>query len=234
MLRLLDENLWVAEQPLRYMGLMVGTRMTLIRLQEGELAVISPIRIDKATDAEIRSVGRVAHIIIPNLYHSLNAASCKARYPKAVLWAVPGLQAKRPDLVIDQTIDTVTCPWPGLQPLFFNGFRTLGFNGFDILNECVFLHGASRTLILTDTAFHFDESFPALTRLTMGIIGGYKRLQPSLLEKVASERETVRRSIEQVLGWDFDRVIMAHGSVIESQGKERLRKGYEQFLGQPL
>jgi hypothetical protein len=30
--------------------------------------------------------------------------------------------------------------------------------------------------------------------------------------------------------WDFERVIMAHGSIIEQDGKEKLKKGYESFL----
>jgi hypothetical protein len=44
MLREIDEGIWVAEQPLRYLGLSVGTRMTVVRLANRELAVISPIQ----------------------------------------------------------------------------------------------------------------------------------------------------------------------------------------------
>lgn len=32
MLKILDRDLWVAEFPFRYLGLNVGTRMTVIRL----------------------------------------------------------------------------------------------------------------------------------------------------------------------------------------------------------
>ena len=39
MLRNIDQNIWVAEQPLRYFGLSIGTRMTVIRFTNGELAV---------------------------------------------------------------------------------------------------------------------------------------------------------------------------------------------------
>ena len=47
MLKEVDTNIWVAEQKLKYLGLQVGTRMTIIRLNNGELVVISPIKIDK-------------------------------------------------------------------------------------------------------------------------------------------------------------------------------------------
>jgi len=84
---------------------------------------------------------------------------------------------------------------------------------------------------LTDTAFHFDETFPFITQLTMRVIGGYKKLEPSILEKLAiREKQKVKNSIQTVLKWNFERVIVAHGSIIDNQGKEKLRKGYNWAL----
>ncbi len=83
-------------------------------------------------------------------------------------------------------------------------------------------------MILTDIAFHFDESFPFTTQLMMKLIGGYKKLEPSILEKLAiREKQKVKNSIQKLLEWDFERVIVAHGSIVENQGKEKLTKGYE-------
>ncbi|MGB3299764.1 MAG: hypothetical protein WBA76_15970 [Phormidesmis sp.] len=42
-LREIDKDIWVIEQPLRYFGLSVGTRMTVVRLTNCKLAIISPI-----------------------------------------------------------------------------------------------------------------------------------------------------------------------------------------------
>jgi hypothetical protein len=236
MLREIDRDIWVAEQPLRYFGLSVGTRMTVIRLINRELVVISPVQVSDTILSQLGELGTVKHIIAPNLYHYLFAANFKAFYPNATFWATPGLEVKKPDLLIDQIIKSgANDLWSGIEYVFFDGFRTLGLNGFDSLNECVFFHAVSRTLILTDTAFHFDESFPILTQLATRVLGGYKSLSPSLLERVATtEKEKVRKSVEQVLGWDFERVIMAHGSIIEQNGKEKFKQGYEQFLGKSV
>lgn len=232
MLRELDRNIWVAEQPLSYLGLSVGTRMTIVRLESDELLVISPIQPSGSMLTQLRELGTVQNIIAPNLYHYLFAAEFKQRYPNATFWAVPGLDQKKPELAIDRVIeDTTNMLWPGLDHLLFFGFRTLGLSGFDPLNECVFFHRASRTLILTDAAFHFDESFPMVTQLVTRVIGGYKRLSPSVLEKIATiDTAKVRTSVEQILMWDFDRVIMAHGSIVEKGGKEKFKLGYDQFL----
>jgi hypothetical protein len=236
MLREVDQDIWVAEQPFQYFGLSVGTRMTVIRLAHRQLAVISPIQVNDALVNHLAELGTVKHIISPNLYHYLFAADFKTFYSNATFWATSGLENKKPDLLIDKIIESDTnYQWNGIEHVFFDGFRTLGFNGFDSLNECVFFHAVSRTLILTDTAFHFDESFPLLTQLATRVLGGFKNLSPSLLERIATtEKEKVKESVKRILDWDFDRVIMAHGSVIERNGKEKFKQGYERFLGQSI
>ncbi|NJL48031.1 MAG: DUF4336 domain-containing protein [Leptolyngbyaceae cyanobacterium SM2_5_2] len=233
LLRNVDRNLWVAEQPLRYFGLGIGTRMTVIQLASNELVVISPIQVSEVLVSELNGLGIVSHIIAPNLYHHLYAAEFKAAYPAATFWAPARLRVKRPELNIDQLIVAdAGSPWPGLEYLFFDGFKTLGPSGPAALDEWVFFHTDSRTLILTDTAFCFDENFPWLTQLLTKLGGGYKSLSPSLLERVATtQKDLVKASVEQVLRWNFDRVIVAHGSVVEHSGKEQFKRGYETFLG---
>jgi hypothetical protein len=232
MLRNIDKNIWVAEQPLKYFGLSVGTRMTVIALANQELVVISPIKVNDTIVNQLNDIGNVRHIIAPNLYHYLFAANFKALYPQAIFWATPGLEIKKPELLIDKVINTNKQNLlNGIDCLLFDGFKTLSLAGFDSLNECVFLHTESKTLILTDTAFHFDDSFPLITQFAARLIGGYKTLSPSLLEKIATEdKEKVKQAVQKVLTWDFDRVIMAHGSIIENGGKEKFKQGYELFL----
>jgi hypothetical protein len=236
MIKELDRNIWVSEQPLRYFGLNVGTRMTIIRLSHGELAIISPIQPTPEMVAQLGKLGEVGHIIAPNLYHYLFAEDFKKLYPKALFWATSGLKLKKPNYSIDRIIaNDEGVLWNGLEHMFFDGFKTLDLRGFVPLNEWVFFHSLTRTLILTDAAFNFDESFPALTQFAARLIGGYKNLSPSLLERVATtEKERVRRSVEKILNWDFERVIMAHGSIVEENAKQQLKLGYEDFLGKPI
>lgn len=232
-LRQIDTDIWVAEQPLQYFGLSVGTRMTVIRLANRDLAVISPIQLDDVLSSQLDNLGILRHIIAPNLYHYLFADDCKKHYPNATFWAAPGLDIKKPELAIDRIIPGYTGSLADeLEYVLFDGFRTLGLSGYDAVNECVFFHRASRTLILTDTAFHFDESFSAIVQLATKVLGGYKNLSPSLLERIATtDKKQVKQSASKVLAWDFERVIMAHGSIIEHNGKQQFKAGYERFLG---
>lgn len=252
MLRAIDTDIWVAEQPLKYFGLEVGTRMTVIRLNDDRLMVISPIRTDEALIHQLNQLGDVGYIVVPNLYHHLFVAQFKQIYPNAELWATPGLEQKCPDLLIDQIIGELTSQsqrveqsskrsdrtsqlLDGIEFAMVTGFNTLDIKGYSPLNEWVFFHAKSRTLIVTDLAFNFDINSSLTTQLVAKLLGGYKQLRPSLLEKIATQdKDGVKKSIQQILTWDFERVIMAHGSILEQDGKRQFQLGYEWFLGMSL
>ncbi len=240
-LQQLAPDLWIANQPLRFMGLSVGTRMTVIRLADGRLVVISPIALTPELTTQLDCLGSVAYQIAPNCYHHLFAQPFQQQYPQAEFWGAIGLQEKRPDLKIEHVI-TAEAGEIGTDILYrqFSGLNVPGTNLSclgkpDPINELVFYHKPSRTLIITDIAFHFDETNAWETRLAGKLIGGYKALQPTLLEKWSlTDRTLVERSIRAVLEWDFERVIMAHGSILETNGKAMLKAGYEWLLDTPL
>ena len=224
----IDSDVWVAQQPLTYFGLSIRTRMTVVRLKSNELVIISPIRLEQTVVEQLNRVGQVRHIIAPNLYHYMFVSEMAKCYPEAILWATQGLREKVPSLPISKLLGEDETPFsPELQHILFEGFRTLVPSGAEPLNEYIFFHLATRTLIVTDAAFNFDRTFPWLTQLVARVSGIHSTLSPSLLEKIATtEREKVKKSVKSILKWDFDRVIMAHGSVVASGGKTAFSNAY--------
>ena len=57
------------KQPQRFMGLEVGTRMTVIRLRDNSLILISPLKITSDIEEELDELGEVKYLIAPNLFH---------------------------------------------------------------------------------------------------------------------------------------------------------------------
>jgi hypothetical protein len=231
-LKQITSNIWVKEQPLKYLGLEVGTRMTIIRLADNQLLLISPIKLEQQIIIEINQLGIVKYIIAPNLFHYLYLQSCKNNYSSASLVTPPGLAAKQPNIKNDLIFTQDVIDFNGeLEYFLFAGFQTLLPSGFTIANEIIFFHPESKTLILTDTVFNFDRSFPFITQFASRIIGCYQQLRPSILEKIATQdKEQITTSIKRLLQWDFQRVIMAHGTIVEDNAKEQLKEGYEWFL----
>jgi hypothetical protein len=235
-LKQITSNIWVKEQPLKYLGLEVGTRMTIIRLANEELALISPIKLDEQIITEINSLGTVKYIIAPNLFHYLYLQSCKNTYSSASLITPPDLAAKQPNIKSDLIFTRDVIDFNGeLEYFLFAGYRIPSPSGVTVANEIVFYHPESKTLILTDAAFNLDNSFPFLTQFAARIIGCYQQLRPSILEKIATkDKEQITISVKKLLQWDFQRVIMAHGTIVENNAKQQLKKGYEWFLNASL
>ena len=227
-LRQLAENLWVADRPQAFYGLPVGARMTVIRLAGDRLLLHSPVALDAGLRAQLDAVGQVRYAVAPNRVHHLYAGQVAEHYPGARLWVGPGLDRKRPDLVFEAILgDVAPEEWRGeVEQVFFRG------RPFE--NEVAFFHRASRTLILCDLAFNFGPRTAAPTRLLMKLLRSYGRLGPTTLDPwLIRDRRAARESLQRILAWDFDRVIVAHGDVLDSGGHEILRQGYAWLLSEP-
>lgn len=229
MLQHIDTNLWVAEQPLKFMGLSVGTRMTVLRLTDNSLLLISPIQITAQIKQELDQLGIVKYLIAPNLFHYLYLSECQKIYSKAQVIAPPDLKIKQPNLKIDKifTQDEINFN-SELEYRLFSGFQVLIITQIKKVNEIVFYHPSTKTLIITDSAFNFDDSYPWVTQFAARIINSYQTLKPSWLEKVAiQDKQLVKQSIDEILTWNFDRVIMGHGKIVETNAKQELAAGYQ-------
>ena len=224
-LRALAPDLWVVERPQRFYGLEVGTRMTVIRLADGSVLLHSPVTLDQRVCAALDAIGRVRFVVAPNRVHHLYAGDVARTYPDARLWVGPGVERKRPDLVYVAVLDDeAPAEWRGQVDQVF-------FRGRPFENEVVFFHRASRTLILCDLAFNFGPRAALPTRWLMRLIRSYGRFGPTTLDPwFIRDRAAARASLERILAWDFDRVVVAHGEVLDHGGREALRHGYQWLL----
>ena len=216
----LDDNLWVAAAPLVYLGLHLGTRMTVVRLPDGALWIHSPISPTPELQAEVTALGPVRSIVAPSQFHHLHAGDWHRAFPAATLHGPAGLARKRPDLHLGARLeDAASAPWArDLTPVHIDGC---------MLDETVFVHGATRTLIGSDITENFTTSPHWATRLYLkagGIHGkvGWSRL----LRAVYRDRASARRSVDALLDLDFERVVLAHGDVIQAGGRSAIRETF--------
>ena len=100
------------------------------------------------------------------------------------------------------------------------------------LNEVVFFHKKSRTLIQTDLAFNVTQVSSLVIKLMLrlnGALGGVRATK--VLRSLIKDRAATRRSIDKILAWDFDRMIITHGEVVRSGAKAELQAAYQFLLG---
>jgi hypothetical protein len=217
----LAEGLWTTEHALRVAGLALGTRTTIARLADGGLWVHSPGPLDERLAGEVRALGPVRSLVAPNLFHHLYVSDWQAMFPDARTLAVPGLAEKQRALHIDETLAREPlAAWSGV-------IEQLQMEGVPSLAEVVFLHVPSRTLVLTDLCFNMHHSNSRWTRIALRLNAAWRRFAPSRLFRLFIKDESaLRAGIERILEWDFDRVVVAHGDVLESGGRDALRAAY--------
>src|SRR5215510_6751697 len=64
------------------------TRMTVVRLSNGDLFLHSPIKFDERLAMELQGVGRV-HLVSPNQFHYAHIGEWARAFPETVAWAAP-------------------------------------------------------------------------------------------------------------------------------------------------
>ena len=144
-LRLLAEGLWVAEVPLRALfGFEVGRRMTVVRLTSGGLLLHSPTPLDDRVRAALDGLGEVRFVVAPSRFHgSISMREYQAAFPAAQFYGGPGLARRRREVRFAGELRD------GPEPGWRDDFDQAAIHG-QSFREVVFLHAATRTLIVGD------------------------------------------------------------------------------------
>jgi hypothetical protein len=197
-------------------GVRLPARMTAARLPDGQVALISPVRIDDDLQREIESMGPVAYLVAPNSYHSLFLSRARERFPLARVVAPPALAARRKDVEIDHPLASGSAPWS-------EGLDAMEVAGAPKMGEFVFHHTPSGTLVTTDLVFNVADPKGAMTKVVMGMMGTRGRLAKSRIWRfLIKDRAAHQSSLDAILKADFDRLIMAHGEVVEGGARDAL------------
>lgn len=226
LMRSMGEELWAVETPLRFLGMQLGRRMGVIRLSGGELFIHSPAELTRDLRTEIDQLGRVRYVAPASALHGhLFMEQYRAAYPDALLFAAPGLERRRPDLSFDGALGDA--PDPRWEREIDQA--VLHFSRGRLEAEVLFCHRRSRTLLVGDSVWNVTPAMPTAARLWAGWRAG---VRPSPAFRLAiRDREAARACLEPVLGWDFERILIGHGEVVETGGREALSRAYAWLLG---
>lgn len=217
MLSRLDDGLHAAAVPHQMLGLHLGTRMTVVTLPDRSLLVHSPIAPSPALRAAVDALGEVSVIVAPNLYHHVHAGAFAAAYPRATLVGPRALARKRPDLRFGAHFGDAGALPEAVTPVHVPS----------MLDETVLYLPHLRTIVCADLTENFDSSDHLPTRLYLkasGIHGTPGIARP--LRALFRDRAGARRAIDAILAFDFERVVLAHGRIVEAGGRDVVRATY--------
>jgi hypothetical protein len=201
------------------LGFRFPARMTALPLEGGKLALISPVPIDETRAAALAELGEVGFLIAPNVMHHLYLGDAIRRYPGARVLAPRGLVSKRPDLRIDTLLDE------DLPGELTQAVDVLRIEGAPRLDEFVFHHRATRSLVVTDLVFNIRQPRGWLAHLLLLLGGTHGRLAASRVWRfLIEDRASVSASIERILALPFDTLVVAHGDVVMAGAHAQLER----------
>lgn len=212
MLEQTHDALWVAEgQIVSFFGAPYPTRSAIVRLENGDLWVWSPVELSEDLRAEVDRLGPVRHLVSPNKLHHLYLSDWKLAYPQAQLWGPRSTIRKRPDLEFRQALrDDPPTEWlPDIDQAWFRGSFAM--------DEIVFLHRPSGAAIVADLIQTFSGAF---LREHWGWLRFLARLDGITRDQAGAPREwrlsfinraPARRARDRVLDWECRNLIVAHG-----------------------
>lgn len=223
-------QIWLCAYPVRLVGTTFDARMTVIRLASGQLMLHSPCEITAARAQEIAALGPVAHIVAPGNFHHLFVASAQAAFPSAKTWICPGVEKRQPGLTYDAVLGDAAPPdWAGeIDQVLVAGTR--------IMREVAMFHRASRTLILVDLIENFTDATPhtggALKFWFKFVLRMWNNPLPAPEYRMGwSDRAAAAQSLRRILAWDFERIVLSHGDLIESDAHDVAEWAWGGVLG---
>jgi len=219
-------NVWIVKGPdVRDVGVMFTTRMTIVKLSTGSLWVESPVPVPFDTLERIVALGPVDCLVAATPRHVWRLDAWHTLFPKAQLWCA------RPSLL---TLRKGRLPFTGVlgnrpPAAWARDLDQVAFAGNPLIEEVLFYHRESRTVILDDLI----QNHPPVTGRPVrnallkaaGVATPYGGV-PADIRLSFFRRDRARRSLDTLLSWDFDKAIIAHGACVETGAKAVVARAF--------
>jgi Domain of unknown function (DUF4336) len=222
------ENISIVDgPPVRVFGVPLPTRMIIVKLADGSLWVNSPVSVPIQVLDRIKASGPVRYLVAPTKLHIWRLEEWHGLFPEAELW-IP-----RHDPNASKRLPFACILGGMLSPGWAADLDQLVFKGNLFIQEVCFFHKLSRTLIAAD----FIQNHPiakgkpfsnALFKLA-GVAYPHGGVALDIRLSFAN-RNLARQSLEKLLSWDFDKLIIAHGICLEKDAKPFVERAFRWLM----
>lgn len=217
------DRLWALERPLWYSRVRLRVRTTVVRLHDGSLLLHSPAPPTDEMAAQLRALGPVRWLVVPNCFHHLGTPEAAARFPEAKVVGPASAQARNPALRID--LDIRGAQFGELLP----ELEALPLLGVPFLDETVLYHRPTQTLLGADIVLSAHAADHWSWRLAARLTGCYERVRvPPDVRKQIKDRDAATRSLRAIMARPAQRLIVGHADVLREGCGQRLAQAWRQ------
>jgi len=204
------DGLWCANSHFQTRLFKGSVRMTVVG-GDGGLVLYSPVMLDDQLRRELEALGPVVAIVAPNTFHHLFLRAATEVFPVARVFVPEGLEAKIGPV---PRAETMSREQPPALPSKIDHFI------FDrhAVHETMLFHRPSRTLVTSDLLYNYQPEHGAGEKMFFRLLGNYGAPKVAFYHRFAlREKAGVHELVAQVREWQPQRIVMAHGRIVESR-----------------
>jgi hypothetical protein len=208
----LAENLWIVDGTIQMPPGPLPRRMTIARLQTGDLVIFSAIALDEPGMEAIEALGRPAFLVVPNPFHRQDAAAWKARYPQIVVLAPQGAKA-----AVEEIVPVDQCD--GALSDHTVQFQTVPGTG-DSESALVVTSAGGTTLVVNDLIGNVQgaRGLMKVALWAMGFAGKRPQVPRAYRARAIKDKGAVAGQFRR---WatlpNLRRIVISHGAIIEDE-----------------
>jgi hypothetical protein len=199
----------------------MGRTVTVMRLSSGRLVIHSTAPFTMEDVKDINALGQPAWLTEATLFHDTFATAGRSAFSDIPYFVPEGFRRS-----VGNT--SSANPHPAFlhtpPPEWRSELEVLELEGMPNVREHVFFHRLTRTLIVADLVFNFGPHATAWTRWFFRWAGDISEFpgMSRLFRGSVRDPTAFARSVQLMMQWDFDRLIVGHGEIIHSGAKAKL------------
>jgi len=215
--RQIADDVVVMSFPWRVFGIDFARNVTLLRLRDGRVVIHSTAPFTPEDIAAIRRFGEPGWLVEATLLHDTFAKEGRAAFPDLPYFAPDGF-SKGGGIPI-KSLSAPPSDWR-------NEIDVLKIEGHK-MNEHVLFHRRSATLVVADLFFSFPDETRGWARFFVRHIMRLPRLfgvSVFFRRLTINDREAFKRSMQTLMQWDFERLVVGHRAPIESGARAAVER----------
>lgn len=209
----IDENIWLQKHPLRLIGMEMGRNVTILRLESGKLILHSTAPFSDEDKASIEELGEPGWLLDASNFHDTLVSEGRSAFPLLPYYAPDGF----PGATNPQPLSSPPEEWK-------DELDVIAIEGMPKIQEHVFFHRSSGTLIVADLLFNQPADVPGWTRVGLRMISGIRQ-HPGcsrMYRFMIRDRGAFEASLHRILELPIRRIIVGHGDPIEEDARTKL------------
>jgi hypothetical protein len=215
------DKIWSLERPVWFSGARLRARTSVVRIEDGSLLLHTPAPPTEALAEELRALGPVRWLVVPNCWHHLGAPAAAACFRDAKLVGPASALSRNPGLRLD--LDLHEGRFGELVP----ELEALPLEGVPFWDETVLYHRPTQTLLGADIVCSAGPQDHFSWRLGARLTGCYGRVRvPPDARKKLDDMAATARSLRAILERPAERLVIGHGDILAAGWREQLAQAW--------